>query len=370
MNYFFSALLILVFNIFAFGQAIAKIDDFGAVPDDSESDTIAVQAAVDHVLEKGGGTVVFGPGLYIIDGRVNIVPRFVGYNLTLEGTGGATIRIGAGEGIIVFYAANLNQLNFRDLTFLGRNVAAAHPDFIDSGYLIFANYVLALDVSRCNFFGLAVRQSEVEGTGALIFAGITEAKIRDSNFNGSWAPYPNGSLIEAVNTNGLIVSNSRFFDYANFQGEYFDKTTSFVGAWIRALNTEDFNSSYQKRILVEDSFFDEGAAVGIDAVRIPNLMVSGVRISVSGTSPGRGIRLNQVGYAEVKQSVFGLATSPRPAIEVIDVQGLKVSSIRFSEAVYFLLNNGVQSAKLEFCPQCGAVVQSPRKPSKSGGTFR
>jgi hypothetical protein len=361
--------LICIFQISVFGQSIARVDDFDAIPNDGMSDTNAVQAAVDHVLENGGGSVIFGPGIYVVDGRMNIVPDKVGYDVTFEGTGSSVVEVAAGDGIIVFYAGNLNQLNFRDLTFVGRNVPSDHPDFIDAGYLIYANYVLSMNVIRSNFFGVGVRDS-VTGKGALIFAGATDAAIKDSNFNGSYAPYPHGSLIEVQNFGGLILSNCRFLDYANYQGELYVKTSAFVGAWIRAMNTAEFDFSQQKRVAIEDSFFDEGAAVGIDAVRIPNLMVSGVRISVSGTSPGRGIRLNQVGYAEVKQSVFGLATSPRPAIEVIDVQGLKVSSIRFSEAVYFLLNNGVQSAKLEFCPQCGAVVQSPRKPSKSGGTFR
>ena len=366
---FFVILLVISASLSVSAQSVAIVHDFGAVSDDDIDDTQAIQAAIDHVLQRGGGSVLFGAGTYLVSGRLNVVPDEIGIDVSFKGEGTSAIQIGAGDGVRVFYAGNLNQLNFMDLTFFGRNVMSGHPEFIDAGYLIFADNVLAFNMIRCNFFGIATRDSST-GRGAIVYLGATEGVIRDTNFNGSYAPYPDGSLIEARNSRGLIVANTRFIDYANYRGEYFSKTTAFVGAWIRALNTENFDSSQGKGLVVEDSFFDEGAAVGIDAIGIPTVKIGGLRINVNGTSPGRGIRLNKVKYAEVTRSVFGMASYPRPAIETVQAEGLKISGLRFSEEVYFLMNNGLQSASVEFCPQCGVIVQSPRRPPKVDSTFK
>jgi len=349
--------LIASASLFVLGQTSASVNDFGAISNDEADDTAMIQAATDYVLRNGGGSVIFGPGTYRVNGRINVVPEKLGIDVSFKGEGVAAIRVGAGAGTIVFYAGNLNQLNFTDLTFVGRNVPSGHPDFIDVGHLIYVNYVLALNVVRCNFFGIAAMNGDFDA-GSLIFIGAADANIRDSNFNGSFAPYPNGSLIESRNSNGLSISNSRFLDYANYDGGYFSKTTAFVGAWVRVSNSESWDASQQKSLNIKDSFFDEGAQIAVDVSRVPQVKISGLSVNVNGSTAGTGIRLNRVEFAEVSRSVFGMAKLPRPAIETITVKGLKVTSLRFNEGVFFLLNNGLESSQVEFCQQCKRIARS------------
>ena len=57
------------------------VTHFGAIPDDGQDDTEAIQAAVDATIDLGGGTVRFPAGIYDVS-SIDVAP-----GLTLEGTG-------------------------------------------------------------------------------------------------------------------------------------------------------------------------------------------------------------------------------------------------------------------------------------------
>lgn len=61
------------------------VSDFGAEPGDGIDDTAAIQQAVDLAMSRGGGNVIFPPGLYDV-GEVNIGAglRLVGHGATLR----------------------------------------------------------------------------------------------------------------------------------------------------------------------------------------------------------------------------------------------------------------------------------------------
>lgn len=54
-------------------EVVAKVDDFGAKPDDGESDNDAIEAALSHAVEQGGGAVLFGEGVYHLTRPVTVI---------------------------------------------------------------------------------------------------------------------------------------------------------------------------------------------------------------------------------------------------------------------------------------------------------
>lgn len=354
-----ASVFLLLLGSSVLAQGGINVRDFGAVADDGLDDSSAFQSAVDQAFSQRGGTILIPAGKYDINRTIDAVPtNYVGADLKFAGQKGAVLQISVGRDAIAFSAGNLNSLVFEDLTLIGRNVAFSDPDFFDARHVIYANHINLFNVTRCNFFGLATQSSEGAQTG-IIFVGDTDAKFTDSQFDGNLSLYSTGSIIEATDFRGLTVSRCTFLDYANLSGEYFSKSTSFVGAWIRARNTTGFNKSQQRRLFVEDSRFDEGAAYALDVINVPWVMVRGIYVNVNSTSAGRGIRLTNVEFARVDQSTFGMARYARPAIEVFNCKGLYAAGLRFSEQVYFLANNGVDDLKVEFCPACGEISTPP-----------
>lgn len=357
----------LVFFVPLAANAQTGIDvrDFGAIAGDGVDDAPAFQAAVDAAFEKHGGTIVIPAGRYDIKQMISIIPDgYVGAEVMFAGQKGAILGISVGRDNIAFKGGNLNSLVFEDITFIGKNVAFDNPDFFDARHVIYADHINQFNLTRCNFFGLATQSTNGAQTG-IIYVGDADAKFVDSQFDGDLSLYPTGSIIEAVDFKGLTVSRCTFLDYANLGGEYFSKSTAFVGAWIRAKNTSGFNKAQQRRIFIEDSRFDEGAAYALDIVNVPWVTVRGIYVNVNGTSAGRGIRMFNVEFARVEQSSFGLARYARPAIEVFNCVALYVAGLRFSEEVFFLSNNGLQDLKVEFCPQCttgSSVFKSKTRP--------
>jgi hypothetical protein len=76
-----------------------SVTDFGAEGDGERDDTLAFQAAMEHVAEAGSGVVTVPPGTYRIDGNLS-VPR----NVTLEGVFRAPVRSAEGGSVLHAYA--------------------------------------------------------------------------------------------------------------------------------------------------------------------------------------------------------------------------------------------------------------------------
>jgi hypothetical protein len=328
--------------------------DYGAVVDDGIDDSSAVQAAINAVLEKGGGKILFPGGTLNINKPISIQPNYSGGQMILKGNRGSVLEVSVGQENTAIYAGNLNMLLFEDLAIVGKKVPMGAVDFFDAKYVIYSNYVGQTTITRCQLLGLAVPNKS-----AIVYLGITDAHVSDSQFDGNLAMYETGAVILAENTMGLTVSRSSFIDYSNFKGEYLSKTPGFVGAWIMVKGGAPMNALGQRRILIEDSRFDEGAATIIWAENVAWVNVVGISANINGTGVGRGIYLKNVDYANIRQSWFGYTNAARPALDFENVGGSEVTSLKFGGGVYFLKQFGSIKVSINYCPQCVAQPLLP-----------
>lgn len=340
----------LLVIILLYAMSIAAMDvnvvDYGAIPNDELDDTQAINDAYSFLKEKGGGTIHFPGGRLKVSNTIRLIPPRYGGQVAFKGNTGSIIEVSAGDNMI-FYAGNLNILTFEDLTFVGKNVPESSPEFYDASYLIFALYINQTNIIRCRFYGLAVKSPN-----SLIYFGNTDAKIVDSQFDGSLGQYPDGAVIRAENTIGLTVSRTSFIDYANLDGEYLSKTPGYVGSWIAVNGELPFSGIGKRRIVIEDSKFDEGAATAIKVENVPWVTIAGVTVNVNGASPGKGVYLKNVEYAKIEQSWFGFAAQPRPALDLTNVKSLEATSLKFGNSVYFWRKVNVTNTLIRFCDQC------------------
>jgi hypothetical protein len=349
-------LLLFVAPVFVFAVEV-KPEDYGAIVDDGVDDSEAIRLALNHLFTKGGGTISFPSGKMNINRTIRLVPEgFAGADLILRGTRGSVIEISVGENGTAFDAGNLNMLIFEDLIITGKNVPSTSPDFYDAKYVLYSTYVNQTNIIRCQFYGLAVRNNF-----AVIYAGNTDVRISDSQFDGNLASYPNGAVILAENVKGLTVSRTTFMDYANLHGTYISKTPSLIGAWISVKGGLPHNANGQRRIVIEDSRFDEGAATAITAENIAWLNITGISVNVNSTDAGRGMFLKNVEYANIAQSWFGYSANTRPALDFQNVKGADVTSLKFGGGVYFFKQFGTMKMNITFCPECVELPTAQRK---------
>jgi hypothetical protein len=323
-------------------------EDFGAVVNDGLDDSAAIQAAANAIFKHGGGTILFPSGKLEIRNTIRFVPEnYIGADVKLKGTRGSVIEISTGTYGIAFYGGNLNTWIFEDLVIIGKDVPPGNPAFYDAWYVVFSNYVQQTNITRCQFYGLAVPNAS-----SIVYFGNTDGKVVDSQFDGSLAEYPDGSVIMAENSRGLTVSRTTFLDYANFMGSYLSKTPSFVGSWIRVKGGQPLNANGQRRFVVEDSRFDEGAAVAVRIEDVTWASLSGISVNVNATDVGTGISLKNVEFAAVGQSWFGYTNQVRPALSTENVETLEVNSLKFGGGVYFRKGTGAGAIDIRNCPQC------------------
>lgn len=345
-------LLAVVFCLIVFPLAAqaaeVRLEDFGAVVNDGQDDSAAVQAAANAVFQNGGGTILFPSGKIEIRNTVRFVPEgYVGGDLKLKGNRGSVVEISAGVNGTPFYGGNLTTWTFEDLTMVGKNVQPGDPAFYDAAWVVFSNNVQQTNIIRCQFYGLAVPNDR-----AVVYFGNTDGKITDSQFDGSLGQYPNGAVVTAENSRGLSVTRTTFLDYANFMGVYYSKSTAYTGAWIQVKGGMAHNANGQRRTLIQDSRFDEGAAAAIRIEDVAWASIKGINVNVSGTTPGTGVYLKNVEHAVIEQSWFGYTTEPRLAITTVNVGGLEVSSLKFGGGVYFKTKPGKGSVSVRNCAEC------------------
>ncbi len=349
LKIFFALILFVLTVPICVSAYEAKPENFGAVVDDGLDDSLAVQAAIDDVLTKGGGTIVFPGGKLNLNRTIRLVPDgYMGGEVKLQGNRGSVLEISMGTSGIAFYAGNLNSFTLEDLVFVGKPAEPGAADFYDANYVVFSNYVQQTNITRCQFYGLAVPS----GSG-LIYVGNTDARIADSQFDGSLGAYPNGAVIMADNPRGLTVSRCTFLDYANFRGQYLAKSPAYLGAWIWVKGTgANFNANGIRRVVIEDSRFDEASASAINIENVPWVNIRGISVNVNGADPGRGVYLKNVEYARIEESWFGYTTLSKPALDLVNVQGLEVAALKLTGGVYFWRKQNVSSTSIKFCPQC------------------
>jgi len=359
MNKMYSSIRIALFVLCATFLSTSSVfaievnpEDFGAVVNDGNDDSAAIQAAVDRIFEAGGGTIFFPSGKLEVHRIIRLVPaNYIGAEVKLKGNRGSVIEVSTGGSELAFYGGNLNTWTFEDLTFLGKKVPEGDPKFYDAGFVVYSNYVNQTNIIRCQFLGMAVRTDR-----ALIYVGRTDAKIVDSQFDGSLGQYPDGAVVlAAADSIGLTISRSTFLDYANYGGVYLSKSPGYTGAWVRVKGGLPLNAIGQRRFVIEDSRFDEAAAAAIHIENVTWAKIRGISVNVNGASPGKGIYLKDVEHAMVEQSWFGYATADRPAIVTENVGVLEVNSLRLTGGVFFLDKRGDGEVDIKHCPQCTSV---------------
>lgn len=348
---FIKVLLLTLCFLVLSGSAFAlelRPEDFGAIPNDGLDDTVAIQAAIDQVVSEGGGTIVFPSGKLNVNGILRFVPTgYIGGEMKLQGNRGSIVEVSTGPTGIAFYAGNLNIFTIEDLIVIGKNVPEGDPHFYDARYVVFTTYVQQTNIIRSQFYGLAVPSD-----GAVMYFGNTDAKVTDSQFDGSLGQYPDGAVILADNSRGLTVTRSTFIDYANFREGYVSKTTSFTGSWVKVKSGLPFGGNGIRRIVVEDCRFDEGAATAVNIENVPWVYLSGNSVNVNGTGVGRGIYLKDVEHAKIEQSWFGYTNEARPALDLVNVKAIEVSTLKLGGGVYFWKRQNVLSTSVRFCEQC------------------
>lgn len=155
-------LLLLLLASPAFG-GIHRIADHGAIANDNKPDTQAFRNAFAAAMAECGGTVVVPRGEFLVDGTVAPNQNEKGscghVPLSFVGEVGAVVRIAVGADRTAFAFSWLQQVvQVRDLTFIGSEVTAEHPQFIDAKTVIYFGTLPSATVSYCSFINLAVPQ--------------------------------------------------------------------------------------------------------------------------------------------------------------------------------------------------------------------
>lgn len=328
--------------------------DFGAIPNDNLDDSAAIQAAINETLLNGGGTVTFPTGKLNLNARLTVVPaNYLGGEIKFTGSRGSVVEVSVGGNEIGIYAGNMNVMTIEDVVFVGKNVTSSDPKFYDARWVVFSNFVNQTNLIRSQFFGLATPSN-----GSVVYIGNTDGRITDCQFDGSLGQYPGGAVVLSENSRGLTVSRSTFLDYANSIEGYRSKTTAFTGAWVKVLGGMPLNGNGFRRAVIEDSRFDEGAATAVWIEGAQWLSYAGNSTNLNGTNVGRGLFLKDVAHAEVKQSWFGYTPNSRPALDVLNVGAIEITSLRFGGGVYFMRKENLTSLSIKYCTPCSRSVPS------------
>ncbi len=337
-------IVITVFGVVASAKTLA-LSDY-CVPDDGNDDSVGFGHAVDELQNSGGGTLVVGAGTWDIEHGINIW-SFGDYgnavSIIIRGDGGSVINLRLNDQETAFEVGNKNRFEMRGLIFTGTPGGG-----IDAGRLASIRFTLLTVVSECEFYG--IRTSD-----ALFHIGNTDATFENDNFDGN-ATGSGSANIHAVNFGGLTVKHSQFFDYGTSKGIFYSKSGYNSGSWINAEapNGESpTNSSSERVVRIEDSRFDEGAFVGVRLTNVSNALLSGLSFNLSSGDGSTGIRLDNVGLAEVKMSKFGWARTHRPAVTAVNRTTLNAMSLSFGDDVYFLESDTSSTINSSFCRQCG-----------------
>jgi hypothetical protein len=290
-----------------------------ATPNDGHCDAAGLQAAITDL--PGGGTIVVEAGTWNLNSPVSFVTYTGNNSYTLKGQKGAVIKPDLGPSQILFVSGNQNQMNFEDLVVVGDQGSAA-----DFGMFAYVDYTAQLRIIGCQFLGLRAQSS-------LIYAGIADVVVKDSQFNGLAA---GEAVIRTNNSRGLTVQDSEFFDYANFNGGYYSKTPYGVPAWIKMTSTnKTVNATGQRGLVLNNVRFDEGSTYAVDAQGILFIQATNVMVNVSGVTAGAGFNLNDVKYAEIKMSMFGYSGYARPAVKAINNTTVYLDGVSLGAQVFY-----------------------------------
>lgn len=334
-------LFILIFFIFALTTEAKtlRLSDYGT-PGDSVDDSSGFQTAIDELSTGGGGTLVITEGVWDVENGLNLANPSTATNIRISGNKGALIRLALDEN-----ATFLNIGNGIQAELSGLVVVAKTPGLVyDGGYFLQSGFTGQTIIQNCNFFGLLMKYDFIKVRN-------TDLIVEKCIFGGNAAA---GAQIHAVNFSGVTVRDSLFLDYYNYLGTYYSKTPYNVGMWIKAENDSMpvINAMGTKAVTVTNSRFDEGAPSAIWIKNAPFADIADVQVNLSSVSDATAIKLDNVQFAQIRMSQFGLTTYRRPAITATNSSTVEVSGLRFASPVYFAEVDRSTKVFKEKCAQC------------------
>jgi len=301
------------------GAKTVSITQFGAIANDAKDDSAALQAAFD-AIKASGGTILVADGRYILQHQVNFsVAGAASVSVALRGEPGSSLEVQLqNQNESAIGVGNLNALTIEDMTFLGKE-----GDQNNGGWILSQNYVQHCRIVNSQFLGLQMTGGIVDTQKAAV---LIESCLFDGNAMGNAA-------IWAHDFRALTVRNSQFIDYANYQGRYLSKTPANTGSWIKVENGLAFNAVGQRRVVIEDTSFDEGAIRTAVFSNVAFVFIRGTATNLNSTTPGAGFVFDNVGLASVEQASFGYTKARRPAIRALNKSRVLVNGIGLSEGV-------------------------------------
>jgi hypothetical protein len=325
----------LVLSVVAEAKTV-KLADY-ATPNDNIDDSTGFQRAI-KVLEPEGGTLIVDGGTYILNQTVRFQQfgNYVSYKIL--GDKSSVLKMGGYPNNEGFVIGNVNQMEFRDLIFLGDAAV-----FYDTIYVIYSAYTNKLVVDGCQFFGLRASHS-------LIWVLNVDAEIKNTDFEGSGAT--NAVIYGAAAVMGLTVSNVQFRDYGSHRNGYYGKAGALY--WIGVFSVDgrpkDYSSPY---VNITRARFDEGAGVAIAVQNVSQVDINHCHFNLSGIDGSRGIDFDHVTNGVVTNSDFGYTTNRRPALKVKNGSIIDVSRLQLDRAVYFADIDSSSEVNVTSCEPCG-----------------
>ena len=322
------------------GPAATSVTGAGAVFGTNCSS--ALQAALDHIDDSGGGTVVVD-GLFLLSTPVtkafggetaNLVARLIG-----TGTDSA-IWIGTADNADPI-SIESGSIEFLEVNFIG--VPGASQD----GRRLLNLSALSASFERCGFYGLLAGEAVIYATNSYLHTiGCSFA----GSFVGTGYVY---SVIDNKNWVGFRDEFSAFIDYGYFQGQIYGKSGfSSTLAWVRADTPIGADGARGESVFrLRGTRLDEGALYGIVAKpttsTITHVHLSGLRQNVTPAETGRGVHCQSVQSVVMEQCWQGWATTPALVGHFQDCGTVLIDSLKLSDSVNSLSATNVTALILK-----------------------
>ncbi len=331
MRLFIATIILLLGSLITLANTV-KLSDY-ATPNDSLDDSADMQTAVDAI--PNGGTLIIDAGVWDIQAMVNFTPTAQNNSILVKGDKGAIIKPDLPG--IMFNFSGHNQVTLQDLIFLGDGGTGA-----DAGYVIVASGAQTRIIG-CQFIGLRV-------TDSVIYLGNTDAVLKDDVFHG----LSSIQVIEALNSRGLTVQDSEFFDYGNFNGTYYSKTSLGNLAWVKVSATAfpTPNANAQRGVTISNVRFDEGSKYAVDITNVRYVDISNINVNVSGVTGSSGVILDNVRLARIDRSMFGFTTSARAAMTLSNNTTVRVDGLTLGGGVFQVTKDSSSVAYISMCDNC------------------
>jgi hypothetical protein len=259
------------------GGVTVNLADFGASGDGFSDDSPALQRALDHLAQLGGGTLLVPAGHYAL--RTPVARDFSGLadSLHILGVESSTpvdtsytpdvLTRGldltsrffpqTGSAVVTLRLSGLRDLTLKDLAFEGTpgvfNDALVTLDF---------DRIAQATVRHCEFYGL---RTDSEG-GAIVSARRSRLRVVQTMFLGTFgysALYV--PVIQNLEWLDIDISTTIFADYGQHPG-FHGKTQGATFSWVTVGNPAAVSpDSPRREAVIRDVIMDEGAMFGIFA---------------------------------------------------------------------------------------------------------